>query len=261
MFQISVFGMCVCLQAESPQESSPGVLSRIGSWLSWGWGSPASSGDDHTSQTQAPEEDHGETSAHGPSLAESDPAETSPTLERNAKHLRLSKKHKRSRSIERRRPPELFDQMGRRRSSRRRRSSGGGAKSPTNPRPESLEATSLTCADSASEELGKSLPEASGAEAPNSGNHEDVFQAEWAQAHLSEDSDSLVQAALVYTDMDEERVVRLTESSESKRRSIKVSHSEVVFAKKVVVTSEEQREDQNETFKDTKRPRSDERDR
>ncbi len=153
--------------------------------------------------------------------------------------------------------------MGRRRSGRRRRSShgdGGGAKSPTNAG--SAKATSLTsgprmtCADSASfEETGKSLPGASGADAPNSGDHEDVFQ-----AHLSEDvdSDSLIQTALVYTDMEEERVVRLTESSESKRRSIKVSHSEVFFAKKVVVTSEE---DQNVTFKDTKRLRSDERDR
>uniref|UniRef100_A0A671SV52 Absent in melanoma 1 protein-like n=2 Tax=Sinocyclocheilus anshuiensis TaxID=1608454 RepID=A0A671SV52_9TELE len=160
--------------------------------------------------------------------------------------------------------------MGRRRSGRRRRSShgdGGGAKSPTNPQPESPVATSLTssprkaCADSAFKEAANSLPGASGAEAPDSGSHEDVFQAEWAQAHLSEDadSDSLVQAALVYTDMDEERVVRLTESAESKRRSIKVSHSEVVFAKKVVVASEEQKEDQNVTLKDTKRPRSDER--
>ncbi|XP_016431290.1 mucin-17-like [Sinocyclocheilus rhinocerous] len=160
--------------------------------------------------------------------------------------------------------------MGRRRSGRRRRSShgdGGGAKSPTNPQPVSPEATSLTsgprkaCADSAFEEAAHSLPGASGAEAPDSGNREDVFQAEWAQAHLSEDadSDSLVQAALVYTDMDEERVVRLTESAESKRRSIKVSHSEVVFAKKVVVASEEQKEDQNVTFKDTKQPRFDER--
>uniref|UniRef100_A0A8C1KQY5 Crystallin beta-gamma domain containing 1b n=1 Tax=Cyprinus carpio TaxID=7962 RepID=A0A8C1KQY5_CYPCA len=158
--------------------------------------------------------------------------------------------------------------MGRRRSGRRRRSShgdGGGVKSPTSPQPESPEATSLTsgpqmtCADSAFEETSNSLPEASGAEAPNSGNREDVFRAEWAQVHLSEDvdSDSLVQAALVYTDMDEERVVRLTESAESKRRSIKVSHSEVVFAKKVVVPSEEQRENQNVAFKDTERPRSD----
>uniref|UniRef100_A0A8C2HUE4 Crystallin beta-gamma domain containing 1b n=1 Tax=Cyprinus carpio TaxID=7962 RepID=A0A8C2HUE4_CYPCA len=158
--------------------------------------------------------------------------------------------------------------MGRRRSGRRRRSShgdGGGVKSPTSPQPESPEATSLTsgpqmtCADSAFEETSNSLPEASGAEAPNSGNREDVFRAEWAQVHLSEDadSDSLVQAALVYTDMDEERVVRLTESAESKRRSIKVSHSEVVFAKKVVVPSEEQRENQNVAFKDIERPRSD----
>ncbi|XP_016117549.1 microtubule-associated protein 1B-like [Sinocyclocheilus grahami] len=245
--------------AESPQERSPGVLSRIGSWLSWGWGR-----DDPTSQTQQ-EEDHGETRAD-----ETDPAEASPTLDRNAKHLRLE----RSQSLERKRPPERFEQMGRRRSGRRRRSShgdGDGAKSPTNPQPESPVATSLTsgprkaCADSAFEEAANSLPGASGAEVPNSGKGEDVVREEWAQASLSEDADlpnspdSLVQAALVYSDMDEERVVRLTESAESKRRSIKVSHSEVVFAKKVVVASEDQNEEQNVTFKDTKRPRSDER--
>ncbi|XP_052409989.1 beta/gamma crystallin domain-containing protein 1-like isoform X2 [Carassius gibelio] len=153
--------------------------------------------------------------------------------------------------------------MGRRRSSRKRRSShgdGGGAKSPTSPQPESPEATSLTggprmtCADSAFEETPDSLPETPGAEAPNSGNREDV-----SQTHLSEDADvdSLARAALAYTDMDEERVVRLTESAESKRRSIKVSHSEVVFPKKLLVASEEQREDQKMTRKDTERLRSD----
>ncbi len=87
---------------------------------------------------------------------------------------------------------------------------GGGAKSPTNAQPGNTEATSLTsgprmtCADSASfEESGKSLPGASGADAPNSGEHEDVFE-----HTLSEDVDSdwLAQAALVYTDMDEEQV-------------------------------------------------------
>uniref|UniRef100_A0A9J8AZS7 Uncharacterized protein n=1 Tax=Cyprinus carpio carpio TaxID=630221 RepID=A0A9J8AZS7_CYPCA len=158
--------------------------------------------------------------------------------------------------------------MGRRRSGRRRRSSygdegGAQTKSPTNPQPESSATTSLTssprtaCADSAFEEAANSLPEASGAEEPNSGSHEDVVREECLEASLSED---LVE--LVYSDMDEQRVVRLTESAESKRRSIKVSHSEVVFAKKVVVTSEDQNEDQNVTFKDTtdtKRLRSDER--
>ncbi|XP_059366425.1 beta/gamma crystallin domain-containing protein 1-like [Carassius carassius] len=235
--------------AESPQEHSPGVLSRIGSWLSWGWGR-----NDPTSQTQQ-EEDHKETRADetdSPSRGE-----TSPALERNAKHLRLE----RSPSIERGRPPDLCDQMGRKRSNRRRRSSHrdeGGAKSPTSPQPESPEATSLTsgprmtCADSAFEETPDSLPEEE--EAPSSGNREDVFQ-----THLSEDadSDSLTRAALANTDMNEERVVRLTESAESKRRSIKVSHSEVVFPKKVLVASEEQREDQKVAFKDTERLRSD----
>ncbi|XP_043086725.1 mucin-17 [Puntigrus tetrazona] len=241
--------------AESPPERSPGVLSRIGSWLSWGWGSPASNGDDRSSQTQPEEAEPRAEDTHAPSLGD-----TSPALERNAKHLR-HETHTRSPSPERRRTPE---QMGRRRSGRRRRSShgdGGGAKSPTNPQPASPEGTGLTsgarktCTDSASsEETGR-------AEEPGSGNREDVFQAEWAQGHLSEDpdSDSLVQAALVYMDMDEERVVRLTESSEAKRRSLRVSHSEVVFAKKVVVSSEEPDRDQAEPFKETQRTRSEER--
>ncbi|XP_026066031.1 beta/gamma crystallin domain-containing protein 1-like [Carassius auratus] len=151
--------------------------------------------------------------------------------------------------------------MGRKRSGRRRRSShgdegGAQTKSPTNPQPESPATTSLTssprtaCADSAVEEAANSLQE------PNSGRREDVVRVEYLEANLSEDS-----VEVVCSDMDEERVVRLTESAESKRRSIKVSHSEVVFAKKVVVTSEDQNEDQNMAFKDTtdtKRPRAEE---
>ncbi|XP_052430015.1 mucin-5AC-like, partial [Carassius gibelio] len=151
--------------------------------------------------------------------------------------------------------------MGRKRSGRRRRSShgdegGAQTKSPTNPQPESPATTSLTssprtaCADSAVEEAANSLQE------PNSGRREDVVRVEYLEANLSEDS-----VEVVCSDMDEERVVRLTESAESKRRSIKVSHSEVVFAKKVVVTSEDQNEDHNVAFKDTtdtKRPRAEE---
>ncbi|KAK2893170.1 hypothetical protein Q8A67_013158 [Cirrhinus molitorella] len=291
------------IMAESPQQRSPGVLSRIGSWLSWGWGSPASTEDDPTSQTQqeeASDEDHEETGqpassdeTDSPALGESVPAETSPSLSRNAKHLtpgcgggdgargrkETCRKKRRSRSFERRKAPELFDQMGRRRSGRRRRSShgdGGGAqtKSPTNPQPESPATTSLTSGprkawpDSAFEEAANSLPEGFRAEEANSGGPEDVVRAEYVEAHMSEDTDSpsspesLFHATLVYSEMDEGRVLRLTESAESKRRSLKVSHSEVVFAKKVLVSSEEPNEDQNASFKDApeaKRQRSDER--
>lgn len=263
------------------------MFSRIGSWLSWGWGSPVSSGDDRISQTQqeeAPDKDLRETSqpddeaeeTDSPALDDSDPAERSPFLKKNANNLRIIKrskgqvertgatceKTKHCQSFERRTAP---DPMGRRRSGRRRRSShgdGGGApvKSSTNQQPESPGATSLT-SGSVFEEAENSFLGVSGAEAPNSGSFEDVVRAEWVETRLSEDtdSDSLVHAALVYSGMDEERVVRLTESAESKRRSIKVSHSEVVFAKKVLVASEEQDEDQNVTLKDTKQLRSDER--
>lgn len=186
-------------------------------------------------------------------------------------------------SYKRRSPPDLSDQdkteqMGRRRSNRRRRSShgdvgGSHAKSPTNAQPVSPAATSLAtspqtaCADSVFEEAENSVPECSGAEAPNSGSREDVVRAEWAEAHLSEDAadspSSPARAALAFdSDMDEEPVVRMTESAESKRRSIKVSHSEKIFAKKVVVKSEASSEDHLETFTSTtdpKRLRSDER--
>ncbi|KAK9975501.1 hypothetical protein ABG768_020757 [Culter alburnus] len=173
--------------------------------------------------------------------------------------------------------------MGRRRSGRRRRSShgdlgGSQTKSPTNTHPDSPAATSLAtspqtaCADSVFEEAENNALECSGAEEPNSGSREDVVRAEWVEAHLSEDAadspsspDPPVHATLAFvadSDMDGEPVVRLTESAESKRRSIKVSHSEKFFAKKVVVTSEDPNEDHHEKFKittDPKRPRSDER--
>ncbi|XP_067247435.1 beta/gamma crystallin domain-containing protein 1 [Chanodichthys erythropterus] len=314
--------------AESPQERSPGVFSRIGSWLSWGWGSPVLSGDEPTSETQreeASDEDHRETSlptagAHetdSPAVGETVPAEKSPSLRRNAKHLisfrgggdgtgertggaqkaqvclekTSENRSKRSQSFEshrRRSSPDISDQdktekMGRRRSGRRRRSShgdlgGSQTKSPTNTHPDSPAATSLAtspqtaCADSVFEEAENSALECSGAEEPNSGSREDVVRAEWVEAHLSEDAadspispDPPVHATLAFvadSDMDEEPVVRLTESAESKRRSLKVSHSEKIFAKKVVVTSEDPNEDHHEKFKittDPKRPRSDER--
>lgn len=304
------------------------MFSRIGSWLSWGWGSPVLSGDEPTSETQreeASDEDHRETSlptagAHetdSPAVGEPVPAEKSPSLRRNAKHLRsfrgggdgtgertggaqkaqvcLEKtsenRSKRSQSFEshrRRSSPDISDQdktekMGRRRSGRRRRSShgdlgGSQTKSPTNTHPDSPAATSLAtspqtaCADSVFEEAENNALECSGAEEPNSGSREDVVRAEWVEAHLSEDAadspsspDPPVHATLAFvadSDMDGEPVVRLTESAESKRRSIKVSHSEKFFAKKVVVTSEDPNEDHHEKFKittDPKRPRSDER--
>lgn len=299
------------------------MLSRIGSWLTWGWGSPVPSGDEPTSETQreeASDEDHGETSlptagaheTHSPAVGETVPAEKSPSLRRNAKHLRSfrgggdgtgertggaqkpqvclektsANRSKRSQSFEshrRRSSPDQDKTMGRRRSGRRRRSShgdlgGSQTKSPTNTHPDSPAATSLAtspqtaCADSVFEEAENNALECSGAEEPNSGSREDVVRAEWVEAHLSEDAadspsspDPPVHATLAFaadSDMDEEPVVRLTESAESKRRSIKVSHSEKIFAKKVVVTSEDPNEDHHEKFKITtepKRPRSDER--
>ncbi|TRY87188.1 hypothetical protein DNTS_031718 [Danionella cerebrum] len=59
--------------------------------------------------------------------------------------------------------------------------------------------------------------------------------AEWLEAHLSE--------AELDMDMDEGQLVRLTESPESKRRSVKVSHSQKIFAKKLLVASEQQNEE------------------
>lgn len=304
------------------------MFSRIGSWLSWGWGSPVLSGDEPTSETQreeASDEDHRETSlptagareTDSPAVGETVPAEKSPSLRRNANHLRsfrgrgdgtgertggaqktqvcLEKtsknRNKRSKSFEsykRGSSPDISDQdktekMGRRRSGRRRRSShgdlgGSQTKSPTSTQPDSPAATSLAtspqtaCADSVFEEAENNAQECSGAEEPNSGSLEDVVRAEWVEAHLSEDAadspsspDPPVHATLAFvadSDMDEEPVVRVTESAESKRRSIKVSHSEKFFAKKVVVTSQDPNEDHHEKFKittDPKRPRSDER--
>ncbi|XP_067283612.1 beta/gamma crystallin domain-containing protein 1 [Pseudorasbora parva] len=163
--------------------------------------------------------------------------------------------------------------MGRRRSGRKRRSSNGdvgGAqtKSPTNTQPDTTSlATSpqTACADSAFEEAEVFL-ECSGAEAPNSGSRENVVRAEWLEGEKAADSQNAPNSAdltsVADSNMDEEPVVRMTESAESKRRSMKVSHSEKFFAKKVVVTSEAPDEDHNLRLKSTsepKLPRSDER--
>ncbi|XP_051976525.1 beta/gamma crystallin domain-containing protein 1-like [Xyrauchen texanus] len=56
-------------------------------------------------------------------------------------------------------------------------------------------------------------------------------------------------AHVIESVMDEEPVMRQTETPESKRRSLKVSYSEKVFAKKVMVTPEVHAEDQRETLK------------
>ncbi|CAM4561169.1 unnamed protein product [Leuciscus chuanchicus] len=283
--------------AESPQERSPGVLSRIGSWLAWGWSGPALSGDDPDSETQreeASEEDNtgsaGAHEKHSPTVEETIPAEKSPSPSRNAKHPRsqvcqeqrrsensetVVKRSKRSQSFESdrsRSTPDFSDQdnteeMGRRRSGRRRRSShgdvgGAKTKSPTNPQPDSPVATSLAtspqsaCADSVFEEAENNVQEC-GSEEPNSGSREDFVRAEWVETHLSEDKADSPSSPVTESDMDEEPVVRMTESAESKRRSIKVSHSEKIFAKKLLVSNE----DPQVTFKsstDPKWPRSDE---
>ncbi|XP_077088146.1 uncharacterized protein LOC143740013 isoform X1 [Siphateles boraxobius] len=284
--------------AESPQERSPGVFSRIGSWLAWGWSGPGLSGDDPDSETQreeAYEEDNRGTAGaherHSPAVDETVPAEKSHSPSRNAKHPRTQvcreqrrrendktvvKRSKRSHSFESNRSrstPDFSDQdktekMGRRRSGRRRRSShgdvgGAKSKSQTNPQPDSPIATSLAtspqsaCADSAFEEAENNVQECSGAEAPNSGSREYFVRAEWVETHLSEDKADSPSSPVTESDMDEEHVVRMTESAESKRRSIKVSHSEKIFAKKLVVSNE----DPHVTFKSTtdpKWPRSDE---
>ncbi|KAG1932640.1 beta/gamma crystallin domain-containing protein [Pimephales promelas] len=282
--------------AESPQERSPGVFSRIGSWLAWGWSGPALSGDDPDSETQreeASDEDNRGTAAgaherNSPAVDEPAPAEES----RNAQHPRTQacreqrrsendktfvKRSKRSHSFESSRSrstPDFSDQdnteqMGRRRSGRRRRGShgdvgGAQTKSPTSPQPDSPVATSLAtspqpaCADSAFEEAESGVQECSGAEAANSGSREDCVRAEWVETHLSEDKTDSPRSPATESDiMDEEPVVRMTESAESKRRSIKVSHSEKIFAKKLVVSNE----DPHGTFRsstDPKWPRSDE---
>lgn len=286
----------VCLQAESPQERSPGVLSRIGSWFAWGWSGPALSGDDPDSETQreeaSEEDDTGTAGAHekhSPAVEETVPAEKSPSPSRNAKHPRsqvcqeqsrsensetVVKRSKRSQSFESSRStPDFSDQdnteqMGRRRSGRRRRSShgdvgGAKTKSPTKPQPDSPVATSLAtspqsaCADSVFEEAENNVQECSGSEEPNSGSREELVRAEWVETHLSEDKADSPSSPVTESDMDEEPVVRMTESAESKRRSIKVSHSEKIFAKKLLVSNE----DPQVTLKsstDPKWPRSDE---
>lgn len=157
-------------------------------------------------------------------------------------------------------------QMGRRRSGKKRRGSqgdGGGAltKSPSTSQPSSPAITSLArspeaaWAESAFEEAPESLSEfPREEEAPNSpeaGRHEDL--PEWTEAHLSDTADPVSPPdghAVTHSDMDEESVVRLTETPESKRRSVKVSHSEKFFAKKVMVTSTSHAEDQHEKFKE-----------
>ncbi|XP_073722287.1 uncharacterized protein crybg1b isoform X1 [Misgurnus anguillicaudatus] len=321
--------------AESPQERSPGVFSRIGSWLLWGWGSPSPSGDVSSSKTQqnsqeeASDEDSRENSSPAPATERNHcsavedhtpvPSEISPSLTWNAKHLRIDsaggggsrgqtsqvyleetgedtdllfhsniKHSKNSQSLKRREPnislsepasqvdlldQEEPDQMGRRRSGRKRRGSqgdGGGAhsKSPTTSQPSSPAITSCArspetlWAESAFEEAPKTVRECSRGEAPNSpeaGSYEDTVQTEWAEAHLSEDTvepldspDDPVRNTLTSAtdlDMDEDTVVRLTETPESKRRSVKVSHSEKFFAKKVFVTSKTPTEDQHEKLK------------
>ncbi|XP_051544355.1 beta/gamma crystallin domain-containing protein 1 [Myxocyprinus asiaticus] len=163
--------------------------------------------------------------------------------------------------------------MGRRRSGKRRRSShgeGGGpkTKSPTKTQPGSPATTSLATSpktawvDSSFGEVPKAVSECSSAQppiSPGAGSCEDNVRAEWVEAYLSEDAadtmsspDGPVQATLadiIDCEMDEEPVMRLTETPESKRRSLKVSHSEKVFAKKVMVTPVVHTEDQREKFK------------
>lgn len=155
------------------------------------------------------------------------------------------------------------DQMGRRRSGKKRRSSqgdGGGTKtkSPTTSQPSSPAITSLArspepaWAESAFEEAPKPVPEFPRGELPNSpeaGRDEDIT--EWTEAHINDTSGPLSSRdahAVTDSDMDEETVVRLTETPESKRRSLKVSHSEKFFAKRVVVTSKPHTEEQHERF-------------
>nr|XP_021330865.1 mucin-5AC [Danio rerio] len=131
--------------------------------------------------------------------------------------------------------------MGRRRSGRRRRSSHGergGTENKSTNRKDS--ATGLTgsaqtvWADSVFGEEEKSVQDS-----PGAGNCEDVVRAEWVEAHLSDsDSHTLSLGFSGGPDMDEEGVVRLTESPESKRRSIKVSHSQKVFPKRVFLEPE-----------------------
>ncbi|XP_051974298.1 beta/gamma crystallin domain-containing protein 1 [Xyrauchen texanus] len=166
--------------------------------------------------------------------------------------------------------------MGRRRSGKRRRSShgdGGGpkTKSPTKTQPSSPATTRLATSpktawvDSSFGEEPKAVSECSSAQppiSPGASSYEDTVQAEWVEAHLSDDSadmtsspDGPVQATLadiIDCEMDEEPVMRLTETPESKRRSLKVSHSEKVFAKKVMVISEVHTEDQHEKFEATR---------
>lgn len=271
------------------------MFSRIGSWLAWGWSGPVLSGDDPDSETQREEpseDDNRGTAGNSPAVDETLPAEKSPSPSRNDKHPRthvcreqrrrsendktVVKRSKRSHSFESSRSrstPDFSDQdnteqMGRRRSGRRRRGShgdvgGAKTKSPTNPQPDSPVATSLAtspqsaCADSAFEEAENNVQECSGSQAPNSGSLEDFVRAEWVETHLTEDKADSPSSPVAEADMDEEPVVRMTESAESKRRSIKVSHSEKIFAKKLVVSNE----DPHVTFKSTtdpKWPRSDE---
>lgn len=206
--------------------------------------------------------------------------DTDPLIHTNVKHSKNSQSQRREPNItlSELTPSQVTfdlldqeepDQMGRRRSGRKRRGSqgdGGGAKSksPTTSEPSSPAITSLarspeTWAESPFEEAPKTVRECSRGEAPNSpeaGSYEDTVQTEWAEAHLSEDNvESLDPVCYTLTsvtdsDMDEETVVRLTETPESKRRSVKVSHSEVkFFTKKVFVTSKTPTEDQHEKLK------------
>ncbi|KAA0720859.1 Beta/gamma crystallin domain-containing protein 1 [Triplophysa tibetana] len=284
-------------QAESPQEQSPGVFSRIGSWLSWGWGSPPPSGDEPSPETpqHSREEDCSETESECSAVKVTDntpvQAERSSSLSRNAKHLSSAAgRGSRGRTshvyLEEDSDSDLHtstephvtfspqvtsdptiqqesDQMGRKRSGKKRRSSqgdGGGTKtkSPTTSQPSSPAITSLArspepaWAESAFEEAPKPVPEFPRGELPDSpeaGRDEDIT--EWTEAHISDTSRPLSSRdahAVTYSDMDEETVVRLTETPESKRRSLKVSHSEKFFAKRVVVTSKQHTEEQHEKF-------------
>ncbi|XP_056312250.1 mucin-19 [Danio aesculapii] len=218
--------------AESPPERSPGVLSRIGSWLSWGWGSPAATAEEP--ETQHQEEDLSETTHQTAQTAE--PADRSPSPNRNDRHLRsargsvqhiktsqntelgrAAKKKRRSKSSESHKTSTSpRDLMGRRRSGRRRRSSHGekgGAENKSTNRKDAT--TGLT------------------------GSAQTV----WADSVFGEEEKSVQDSPGAGPDMDEEGVVRLTESPESKRRSIKVSHSQKVFPKKVVLDPETQHQD------------------
>ncbi|XP_051546496.1 beta/gamma crystallin domain-containing protein 1-like [Myxocyprinus asiaticus] len=163
--------------------------------------------------------------------------------------------------------------MGRRSSGKWRRSSHGDegghqTKSPTKTQPGSPATTSLATrlqaawVDSSSREAPKIISVCFSGKSkisPGAGSYEDMIRAEWLETHLNKDAadtmsstDAPVHATLAHvidSVMDKEPVMRLTETPESKRRSLKVSHSEKVFAKKVMVTPEVHTEDQPEKFK------------